>query len=325
MVRDPHRRELRAVDAAGLVQGLALVTFPSAASVLTSPDGYDLSSSAYGALFLPQAALAVVGSLAGGPLGRRLGPRRVLLAGLTLDLAAMLLLVTSQVGMGDALGFVMLLVATASLGLGFGLTVPTLDTLAAGFAPDRADRVVLVLNALLGLGTALAPLLGAFFLAIDLWWGLPALVALGLAVVLAVCARLPLVVPAPGGSVGPGPTAAPATAPAQVSSVTAPGRPTSRLPARGWFFVAFAFLYGIVETVNGNWATVYMTSDLGASASAATFALAAFWAWSRSAGSSSRSSSVDCRRRGPIEGSPSSRRWPCSSSPCSRAARSPGP
>jgi fucose permease len=49
------------------------------------------------------------------------------------------------------------------------------------------------------------------------------------------------------------------------------------LPSRFWVFASFALLYGIVETVNGNWSTVYMSQDLGASAATASLALAAFW------------------------------------------------
>jgi predicted MFS family arabinose efflux permease len=43
-------------------------------------------------------------------------------------------------------------------------------------------------------------------------------------------------------------------------------------------FAAFALLYGIVEMVNGNWATLYMTADVGASSAVASLALTAFWA-----------------------------------------------
>jgi fucose permease len=49
------------------------------------------------------------------------------------------------------------------------------------------------------------------------------------------------------------------------------------MPPRAWLYIGFALLYGVVETINGNWATVYVESDVGASASAATLALAAFW------------------------------------------------
>ena len=70
----PDRREVAAVYAAGLAQGVALVTFPAASSILTSPDWYDLSSTAYGGLFLPQAVAAIAASLAGARLAGRSGP-----------------------------------------------------------------------------------------------------------------------------------------------------------------------------------------------------------------------------------------------------------
>ena len=57
--------EIGAVYAAGLVQGVALVTFPAASTILTSPDYYGLSSTAYGGLFLPQAITAIAAALLG--------------------------------------------------------------------------------------------------------------------------------------------------------------------------------------------------------------------------------------------------------------------
>jgi len=252
------RREVGAVYGAGLVQGIALVTFPAASSILTSPSYYDLTNSAYGSLFLPQAIAAIASALAGARLTVRLGVKRMLLFGLAGDLAAMTLLVVSQAFIGQgALPFATLLLATTSLGIGFGLTVPAINTLAAGFFPAAADRAVLYLNALLGLGTALAPILVAVFLGLGWWWGLPTIVALLLAGLIVLAAGLPLRVPG---------TAASARA----------GEP-SGLPARLWVFAAFALLYGVVETMNGNWATLFMTSSVGASTALASVALTAFW------------------------------------------------
>jgi hypothetical protein len=51
--------ENKVVYAAGLVQGIVLVTFPAASTIFTDPDEYDLSSSQYGAMFLPQVATAI--------------------------------------------------------------------------------------------------------------------------------------------------------------------------------------------------------------------------------------------------------------------------
>jgi fucose permease len=253
----PDRREVAAVYAAGLAQGVALVTFPAASSILTSPDWYGLSSTAYGGLFLPQAVAAIAASLAGARLAGSLGAKRLLLTGLAGDLLAMTLLFVSQflIGAGP-LPYVMLLVATTSLGIGFGLAVPSLNTFAAAFFPERADRAVLYLNALLGLGTALAPVLVAVFVGLGFWSGLPLVVAVALAGLLLFSRGLPLEAGSPA---------------------AASGTPGLGIPPQFWIFAAFAVCYGVVETMNGNWATVYMTQSLGASTTAASLALTAFW------------------------------------------------
>ncbi|MEZ4597113.1 MAG: MFS transporter [Chloroflexota bacterium] len=261
-----RRADVAAVYLAGLAQGLALVTFPAVSSVLTSPTGYGLSGSAYGALFLPQAVAAILASLLGARATGRVGAHRVLQLGLCADVVSMALLLASAVVMGQPLGTVLLLVATASLGIGFGLTVPSLNGYAAALFPERVGRATLYLNALLGLGTVLAPLLSALFLGVGAWWALPSLAGAALAMLLAATLRLPLTggAGAPAEEVGHGRTRA------VRSSIGSP-------PDRFWLFAAAALLYGVVETINGNWSTVYMSGVLGASASMATLALAAFW------------------------------------------------
>jgi fucose permease len=253
------RNEVVAVYGAGLVQGVALVTFPAASSILTSPDYYGLTSSAYGGLFLPQAIAAISAALAGAGLTNRFGVKRVFLVGLAADVVSMTLLVGSQFAIGSGLlPYAMLLLATTCLGIGFGLVVPALNTLASAFFAAAADRAVLYLNALLGLGTALAPVLVAIFLGLGVWWGLPAVAAALLAALIVASLGLPLL-----------------TGPTTADDSPASSRPP--LPSRFWLFAAFALLYGIVETINGNWATVFMTADIGAPSTTASIALTAFW------------------------------------------------
>jgi MFS family permease len=252
-----ERTEVAAVYGAGVVQGVALVTFPAASAILTSPQYYNLTSSQYGAMFLPQALTAILAALLGAGMTRSLGAKRILLLGLVANLVSMLLLVLSQLAIGHgSLAYLMLLLATTSLGLGFGLTVPALNTLAAAFFPDRVDSAVLILNALLGLGTALAPIFVALFTGLGFWWGLPLCVAILLVGLLVFSLSLPL----RAGEGG-----------------RAEAHERLALPRRFWVFAAFALLYGIVETMNGNWATLYMTKSLGASTTAASIALTAFW------------------------------------------------
>jgi MFS family permease len=252
------RAEVAAVYSAGVIQGVALVTFPAASAVFTSPQYYGLSSTQYGAMFLPQALTAILAALLGASMTRSLGARRILLLGLVANLLAMLLLVLSQFFIGNgSLAYAILLLATTSLGLGFGLTVPAINTLAASFFPERVDPAVLILNALLGLGTALAPVFVALFTGLGFWWGLPLCVAILLAGLLLFSLRLPL-------RAGEG-----ATAEAHGALV---------IPRRSWIFASFALLYGVVETMNGNWATLYMSESLGATTTLASVALTAFWA-----------------------------------------------
>jgi fucose permease len=249
--------ESRVVNAAGLAQGIVLVTFPAASTILTSPSDYDLSSTQYGTLFLPQAVTAISASLLGSRLAARFSTKRVYLAGLMASLVAMLLLLATVPIAGDPLAYGLLLVATAFLGVGFGLTVPALNTFAADFHPATVDRSVLVLNALLGLGTALAPVFVAIFDGLGFWWGLPVLSAALIVGLVAISAPLPLRARAAAATPSPG---------------------TGGIPRRFWLFAGFAVLYGVCETMNGNWAQLDMTGNIGASTAAASLALTAFWA-----------------------------------------------
>jgi MFS family permease len=252
------RAETRVVYAAGVAQGIALVTFPAVSTVLTDPDEYDLSKTQYGTLFLPQVVTAISAALLGSGLSGRIGTRRVFVAGLAASLVSMGLLLVSKAFTGNqSVAYGLLLLATACLGAGFGLAVPALNTFAAAFNPAARDRAILVLNALLGVGTVLAPVLVAIFVGIGAWWGLP-LVSIGLLTgLLVVSLGLPLRV--------------------QTARPT-PGAAPTGIPARFWVYGGFALLYGICETVNGNWSQVDMTSELGATATQASLALTAFWA-----------------------------------------------
>ena len=250
--------ERTVVYAAGVVQGIALVTFPAASTILTDPAEYDLSSTQYGALFLPQVITAITAALLGAGLSGRFGTKRIYLVGLTASLISMtILLVSSFLTDDQGLAYGLLLVATACLGTGFGFAVPALNTFTAAFNPGAVDRSVLVLNALLGLGTVLAPVFVAIFDGLGFWWGLPLTVAVLLALLIVVSLRLPLQV-----------------------AVTRATKASARLaiPRRYWVYACFAVLYGICETVNGNWSQLDMTSELGASTTQAALALTAFWA-----------------------------------------------
>jgi FHS family glucose/mannose:H+ symporter-like MFS transporter len=254
----PARSEVRLIYVIGLVQGLALVTFPAASSIFTSPSGFGFGASRYGMMFVPQVILAILASSLGPSPARRWTLKRVLQAGLIADLLAMILLAGSRLLVdmpGAAYG--LLLIATGSLGFGFGAAVMAINTYAQRFAPGHEDRSVLVLNALLGAGTALAPLFVAIFLGAGVWWLMPLMVAAALTALLLLSTKVPL-------EASVGNVAHDATA--------------ERLPGSFWLFATAVLLYGVAETLNGNWSGPYLTRERGLSAESASFALTAFWA-----------------------------------------------
>jgi MFS transporter, FHS family, glucose/mannose:H+ symporter len=240
---------------AAVMQGLALVTFPAASSIFASPSGFNLSDTQYGAMFIPQVALAILASALGPSLARRLGMRGVLLLGLGGDVLAMALLAASPLLIGSPWAFFLLCGATGALGLGFGATVMALNTLIEDLSPGRTDGAVLALNALLGLGTALAPLLIMLFTALGAWWALPLAMTVFAAILLFAFASLRAPLDSPSGAVSA----------------------ERGIPTRFWLYAAAAFLYGVVETLNGNWATVYLSAQRHISAQDASLALTAFW------------------------------------------------
>ena len=183
------RRDRASVYAAGVVQGIALVTFPAASTILTDPDEYDLSSTQYGTLFLPQvdhgdrrgAARCAAWPAASGPSAST-WPGST--AGLRLDGACSSSASSSRTTARSPTGCSCL--ATACLGVGFGLTVPALNTLTAAFHPDRVDRAdPRPQRAAWASAPCWRPSSSPIFVGLGFWWGLPLTSAILLVVLLA--------------------------------------------------------------------------------------------------------------------------------------------
>ncbi|MEB3194277.1 MAG: MFS transporter [Cyanobacteriota bacterium] len=256
-----HRAEQALLQTVGVMQGVALVTFPAISTVLTSPSGYALSSRSYGLIFLPQVVAAIAASFLGAQLSRTWGSKRVLLLGLLANALSMaVLLSTTFVVHQPQLTLPLLMLATALMGFGFGGVVPVLNTFIAAFQPDRVDEAILMLNALLGLGTALAPALAAVVVGPGVWWLLPMIVFAAALLLLYGCSQQPLRL---------------SRDPSSVVSKDQRGARSSGLLV---LFVAVAVLYGLVETLNGNWSVLLMSNPVGAPTQVASLALTLFWA-----------------------------------------------
>ena len=155
---------------------------------LHRPRRVRLSTTQYGALVPPPSGHRDRRRRCSGPRWRNgSAPSACTCSASAASLVAMALLVDRArcSPTNQPIAYPLLLMATAFLGAGFGLTVPSLNTFTAAFHPGAIDRSILVLNALLGLGTALAPVFVAVFVGLGFWWGLPVLSA----VLLAGCSR----------------------------------------------------------------------------------------------------------------------------------------
>ncbi len=256
--------EILVVYAGGLMQGLALVSFPAAATILTAADGYGFSSSQYGSIFLPLFLGAVFSSLLAPGFARRRSLKQVLLLGFGADALAMATFALSATLTGvPFLAYGLVLLATGLLGIGFGLTLTAVNAFAASLFPRRAETAITALHTLLGTGTALAPLIVSLLMDGGGWWLLPVSVAIAAVILAGLAATQPLAIAA---------AATEGATPPGVASIV------KALPGRFWVWIAFALLYGICETLFGNWGTVYLHQQRGLPDATANLALSVFWA-----------------------------------------------
>ncbi len=241
----------------GLMQGIVFVTFPAAGSLLTNANYHDLSSGEYGSLFIPMIIGAILSSLGGGKIGAKIGLRPVFLTGLMANLIAMLLFAfTALILKAHTLDYIVLLIALFFLGLGFGSTITILNTYVAEFFPVRTAVAMTILHTLLGIGTAVSPLLFDVFVKVNVWWGDPLLLT-GVFALLWIFSWLVVRDVKKQGNV-------------QESTGTT-------LSFNFWVFVLIIFFYGYCETTFGNWATIYLHTEKQLTVTQASYALSLFW------------------------------------------------
>lgn len=141
----PNGPAVLAVYLIAFLQGLTLVSFPASSAVLKQMHGF--TDAQYGAIFLPQVALAVVGAVAGGTLARRLGLQTLLWLAAAGNGLSQLVLAASAWVM-PALAFPAILLGTALLGLSFGLGGAPLNSYPSRFFPRHASTAVVASHTL---------------------------------------------------------------------------------------------------------------------------------------------------------------------------------
>ena len=243
---------------AAFVQGLTLVGYPALSSVLRQVHGID--DAAYGAIFLPQVTMAIVGAVVGGTLARRLGLRVLLIAGMLINALSKALLAASALLAPEA-AYIAILFGTASLGLGFGIFGAPLNSYPPLFFPGQPNAAVVAVHTVFGIGLAVGPLLASALIGTggDGWTTYP-LIALAAAVACALAAAV-VALPKPHDSA--------------VGREEGGARPLGSMAF--WTFVAVAVLYAFAEGTFSNWAIVYLQEGRGLPEAVAGLALSTFW------------------------------------------------
>jgi len=249
---------LAVVYACAMLQGLTVVSFPASSATLKAM--HQFSDAQYGALFLPQVAATIAGSIAGGALARRLGLSMLLLGSVATALLAESCLACTACASAD-LAFVLVLAGSALMGLGFGLSAAPLNGFPSLIARTRRDAALLGVHTAIGAGFCVGPLLAGSFIGSGMWSYFPIAIAsyaLG-------CLALVLLTSLPKNQ--------PASAVGDTGSAARPLQSKTL-----WAFLAVAVLYAFAEGTLSNWVVIYLHEERGLPESSATLALSAFWA-----------------------------------------------
>ncbi len=246
--------------------GICLIVIPAASFIFKGSEAGGLSDQQYGISFLPMNASAVVVCLFFRKALARWGRSRLLTVSF-IFLGGYLtsILFAGRFAQGNCEVFLWVLGANLCLGIGFGFLLSVLNLVTAETDPPRQEALLLGLHAALGVGAAISPLLVHFFnhrgdwtqsicLLFVLWAGLLILGTMG-GVLRG--GEPALAVPNPG---------------------TAAGQSQRGLFPRGaWFFFGAIFIYGIAESIAGNWSAIYLTRVKAFSEATAASCLSVFW------------------------------------------------
>lgn len=140
--------------------GVNFVVFPALGTAFTDHSLFELSPSKFGNLFIPQVICIIVSCLGAPFLVNKIGPKIVLSCGLLLMIISTGTLWILHYFMDEKfLLFPVLMILVAFTGTGFGLSITTLNPLAASLFDNKRSSAILILQFLVGLGTSTSPLM----------------------------------------------------------------------------------------------------------------------------------------------------------------------
>ncbi len=252
-----RRKEIIIAYGANLIQGFALNVYPAISLILTDSDSYGFSYQEYGNIYIPLSLAAILFCFLNPLLIRIGGLKGVFISGLILDICGIgLLPLSSYLHPHYPLDHIVVFISALLVGVGFGLLVPAVNIMAMNLFPDHINKAILALNGSSGLGTALSPLLLSFFLHYGSWEFFPTIITLSFTIFLLFSKAIEF------------------TSSSEKERFKMHHGP---IPSKWWLFAAFTLIYGILETIIGNWGGIYFQKELGISMSLAVLGLTLFW------------------------------------------------
>lgn len=235
--------------------GVNFVIFPALGTAFTDTSLFALSSSQFGNLFIPQVICIIAACLGAPVLVNKWGPKIILAAGIICMLISTgSLWLLHYFPAEKASLFSVLMILVAFTGTGFGLSITTLNPLAASLFEKGNANAILILQFLVGLGTSASPLMMNLIGGAKNWMFLPGGVFVVVSLVLIVFLFLKI---------------------EKGSFFKLPDH--VRIPEKLWVFFIAIILYSFVEGTFGSFGGIILKNK-GLDNSEAGLGLSLFWA-----------------------------------------------
>lgn len=247
-------KAILSIYAGGALIGLTLVSFPS--SSVYFRDTLGLTDTQYGAIYLPQLVLAVIGALGGGWALRFMSLKAMLVTAFVSFFCSQAALAVSGF-VEPSFALVLIMFATASFGFGFGFGGGPMNGIASVLFPEKANSGVTLLHMMAGCGLAAGPLIFGNAIENGLWSVIP----LSLAAAAAILAVIAVTTPFPEPQQGP-----------QDTDAVSPSK-----SVYFWIMMGVAILYSLAEGIFTNWAVIFAQEVKGLDIGAAGWTLSAFF------------------------------------------------
>jgi fucose permease len=234
--------------------GVNFVVFPALGMAFTDASLFGLSSSQFGNLFIPQVICIIISCLGAPFLVNKVGPKTVLVFGLLLMITSTGMLWMLQFFMNDkSLLFPILMILVAFTGSGFGLSITTLNPLAASLFENNKSSAILILQFLVGLGTSTSPMMMNVIGNVKNWMYVPASIFVLVSIIFVLFLFLKL---------------------EKGTFFELPKH--FKIPSKLWIFFIAIVLYGFIEGTFGSFGAIIL-KDQGLDNNKASLGLSLFW------------------------------------------------